>query len=90
MSNRGRHQNTKKHLIIQILGQSVANRIMECQEAQGNLPNLDVFLVNPTATYIQDGFVWSATSEGFDYWHTTLAIKLQNHQLYKKWKYEKA
>ena len=77
MSNRGRHRNTKKHLIIQILGQSVANRIMECQEAQGNLPNLDVFLVNPTATDIQDGFVWSDTSEGFNYWYITLSLKLK-------------
>lgn len=90
MSNRGRHRNTKKHLIVQILGQSVANRIIDCQVVQGNLPNLNVFLLNPTANHNQNGFLWSNTSEGFDYWHTTLAIKLQNHHLYKKWKNEKA
>mgnify|MGYP003317845973 CR=1 FL=1 len=44
MSNRGRHKKSNKHLIIQILGKTTANRIMECQKEQGNIPNLDIFL----------------------------------------------
>ena len=47
MSNRGRHRKSHQHLIIQILGIKIANRMMECQKEQGNIPNLDVFFLMP-------------------------------------------
>ena len=65
MSNRGRHKKLNQHLIIQILGNTVANRMMECQKEQGNIPNLDIFLNSPTASKNGNGFNWSDTSEGW-------------------------
>ena len=86
MSNRGRHKKSKKHLIVKILGQKIANRMMQCQKEQGNIPNLDVFLRNPLEGYRGGGFIWSNTREGHEYWDTLLADGLSNHYLYKKWK----
>ena len=86
MSNRGRHKKSSQHLIVQILGKTIANRMMQCQKEQGNIPNLNVFLVNPIEGKIGNGFTWRLTKEGHDYWDTLLADRLSNHYLYKKWK----
>ena len=86
MSNRGRHKKSSQHLIVQILGQKIANRMMQCQKEQDNVPNLDVFLKWPAASYGKGGFIWAHTKEGQEYWNTLLVDKLSNHYLYQKWK----
>lgn len=86
MANRGRHRKLNQHLIIQILGKTVANRMMECQKEQGNIPNLDVFLKHPTASKCDKGFDWSSTKEGHHFWFVLIIDTLQVHHLYKKWK----
>lgn len=86
MSNRGRHKKSYQHLIVQILGQKIADRMMQCQKEQGNVPNLDVFLRYPTEGKLKGGFIWRKTKEGHEYWDTLLADRLSNHHLYKKWK----
>ena len=90
MSNRGRHKKSKEHLIAQILGKTIANRMMQCQREQGNVPNLDVFLRQPTEGQHGGGFIWRNTREGHEYWDTLLANKLSNHYLYKKWKNDRS
>ena len=67
MSNRGRHKKLNQHLIAQILGSKIANRLMECQKEQGNIPNLNVFLHIPNACKQEKGFNWSNTKEGHDF-----------------------
>ena len=84
--NRGRHKKQNKHLIIQILGIKIANRMMECQKEQGNIPNLDVFLRTPNACRQERGFNWSSTKEGHHFWHTTITDTVYEHYLYKKYK----
>ena len=59
---------------------------MQCQKEQGNVPNLDVFLKNPTEGRCRGGFIWSNTKEGHAYWDVLLADRLFNHYLYQKWK----
>ena len=86
MSNRGRHRKSNQHLVIQILGIKIANRLMECQKEQGSIPNLDVFLRVPNADRSDGGFLWSITKEGQDFWYTTIINKLKEHPLYKKYK----
>ena len=86
MSNRGRHKKSSQHLIVQILGSGIANRLMECQERVGNTRNLDIFLRDPTAGARSGGFYWAETSEGRDFWDTVLNDRLTTHYLYKKWK----
>ena len=86
MSNRGRHKKSYQHLIVQILGKTIADRMMQCQKEQGNKPNLDVFLRNPSEGSPRGGFVWRHTKEGHEYWDTLLVDRLSNHHLYKKWK----
>lgn len=86
MSNRGRHRKSKQHLIIQILGIKIANRMMECQKEQGNIPNLDVFLCVPNASRPERGFTWSQTKEGHHFWFTLIMDTLMEHPLYKKYK----
>lgn len=86
MSNRGRHKKSSQHLIVQILGQKIADRMMQCQKEQGNVPNLDVFLRSPTEGRSRGGFNWMDTKEGHQYWDTLLADRLPNHYLYQKWK----
>jgi hypothetical protein len=86
MSNRGRHKKSNQHLIIQILGIKIANRMMECQKEQGNIPNLDVFLRTPNASRYERGFNWSNTKEGHHYWYETIIDIFQEHYLYKKYK----
>lgn len=81
MPNRGRHKKSNKHLIIQILGKTIANRMMECQKEQGNLPNLDIFLKQPSAGKYSNGFTWSSTTEGHDYWEDKIEC-FRNHFLY--------
>ena len=85
MSNRGRHKKSNKHLVVQILGLTIANRMMECQKEQGNLPNLDIFLNSPNASKNSNGFNWSGTKEGWEYWDTKLMEHFKNHPLYKKY-----
>lgn len=86
MSNRGRHRKSNQHLIIQILGIKIANRMMECQKEQRNIPNLDVFLRTPNASRCERGFNWSDTKEGHYFWHKLIFDTLTEHYLYKKWK----
>ena len=86
MSNRGRHKKSSQHLIVQILGQKIAHRMMQCQIEQCNAPNLDVFLRNPSEGCRGGGFLWRDTKEGHKYWDTLLTDRLSNHHLYKKWK----
>lgn len=90
MSNRGRHKKSNQHLIIQILGKTIANRMMECQREQGNIPNLDVFLKSPTADKYRKGFDWSSTKEGHGFWFNLIKDTLQVHHLYKKWKNDRS
>lgn len=89
MSNRGRHKKLNQHLIIQILGKTIANRMMECQKEQGNIPNLDVFLKNPSASRFGNGFAWSYTTEGHDYWDNKIEY-FRNHSLYLKYKNDRS
>ena len=84
--NRGRHKKLKQHLIIQILGIKIANRMMECQKEQGNIPNLDVFLRIPNANRCERGFNWPSTKEGNRYWDEILIDTFTEHPLYKKYK----
>lgn len=90
MSNRGRHKKSNQHLIVKILGQKIANRIMQCQKEQGNIPNLDIFLRHPSEGQRGGGFIWSNTKEGHSFWDTLLFDKLINHPLYKEWKNQKS
>ena len=90
MSNRGRHKKSNKHLVIQILGSTIANRMMECQREQGNKPNLDYFLTNPTGGRATGGFIWSNTKEGFTFWEKRLADCLRIHPLYKQYKNDRS
>lgn len=89
MANRGRHKKSKQHLVIQILGSKIANRMMECQKEQRNTPNLDVFLRDPSATSIDGGFIWADTTEGWDHWNSQ-AEKLRNHSLYLKYQNDRS
>lgn len=86
MSNRGRHKKSNKHLVIQILGIKIANRMMECQKEQGNIPNLDVFLKSPTASRCSNGFAWSDTKEGHSFWNNLIVYIFKEHPLYKQYK----
>ena len=83
--NRGRHKKSKQHLIIQILGIKIANRMMECQKNCGNTPNLDVFLKYSDAWTAVGGFAWDATNEGWRFW-SDIREQLDKHPLYKKYK----
>lgn len=84
--NRGRHKKSNQHLVIRILGKTTANRMMECQKEQGNIPNLDVFLRKPGVDRWEKGFTWSSTKEGHWYWHEILIDTFTEHSLYKKYK----
>lgn len=86
MPNRGRHKKQNKHLIcdhliVQVLGKSVANRMTECQKEQGNIPNLNIFLNDPTASRYSNGFNWSETKEGWGYWNDKIDY-FKDHSLY--------
>ena len=85
MSNRGRHKKQNKHLVIQILGIRIANRMMECQKEQRNTPNLNVFLRYPSAGRVDGGFMWDDTTEGWSHWNSQTE-KLRNHKLYRQYK----
>ena len=84
--NRGRHRKSNQHLIIQILGKTIANRMMECQKEQGNIPNLDLFLNSPTRSRYAGGFTWSDTKEGHSFWDHKIVDIFQQHPLYKKYR----
>ena len=92
--NRGRHKKQNEHLkcdhlVVQILGKTVANRMMECQKEQGNIPNLDVFLRNPSAGSINGGFVWDRTADGWSYWNDKIEYFI-NHSLYLKYQNDRS
>lgn len=87
--NRGRHRKPKQHVIIQILGSTISNRIMECQKEQGNSPNLDVFLKRWDACRNTGGFSWGLTTEDYRYWNDVME-RMTNHPLYIKTKYERS
>ena len=90
MANRGRHkQKPEQHLIVRILGEKIANRMMERQEDCGNSPNLDVFLKDPSAGSCWGGFIWKNTKEGHEFWLTTIN-HLREHYLYKQYKNERS
>ena len=59
--------------------------MMECQKEQGNIPNLDVFLREPSAGRLQGGFTWDNTTEDWYYWNNQVE-ELRNHPLYKQYK----
>lgn len=93
--NRGRHKKQNKylkcdHLVVQILGKTVANRMMECQKEQGNIPNLDVFLKSPSASRTGNGFNWADTTEGWSYWNDKLIEYFRNHSLYLKYQNDRS
>ena len=90
MSNRGRHKKSNKHLIIQILGSKIADRIMECQKEQGNIPNLDIFLNSPSRSKYMGGFNWSETKEGHAFWDLKMIGIFQQHPLYKEYMYDRS
>ena len=73
------------HLIVRILGKMTANRILECQKEQGNIPNLDVFLNSPTRSRYVGGFNWSETKEGHAFWDNKMVDIFQQHPLYKEY-----
>ena len=85
MSNRGRHKKLNQRLVIQILGENIANRMMTYQKEQGNIPNLNIFLNSPHACRRQEGFNWEDTIEGWDYWYNKITY-FENHSLYLKYK----
>ena len=76
-------------MVVQILGKTVANRMMECQKEQGNIPNLDVFLRSPTVSRYHDGFTWSDTTEGHRYWDGKIEY-FRNHPLYLKYQNDRS
>lgn len=88
--NRGRHKKQNKHLVIQILGLRIANRMMECQKEQGNIPNLDVFLKIPTASRHTNGFTWENTKEGHSFWDNLIMNTFEEHPLYKKYRNDRS
>lgn len=90
MSNRGRHKKLNQHLIVQILGKTIANRMMECQKEQGNIPNLNVFLNSPTRSKYSGGFNWQETKEGHSFWEHKMVNIFQQHSLYKKYKNDRS
>ena len=90
MANRGKHRKLNQHLIVQILGKTIANRMMECQKEQGNIPNLDIFLRTPNASRCERGFNWACAKEGHRFWFNLIIDTLQVHHLYKKWKYDRS
>lgn len=90
MANRGRHkQKPMQHLIVRILGEKIANRMMDCQKEQGNQPNLDIFLYRPSVGSDSRGFTWRDTKEGHEFWHTIID-QLREHYLYKQYKNERS
>lgn len=87
--NRGRHRKQNQHLVIQILGNTVANRMIECQKEQGNIPNLDVFLRDPITSRSTGGFNWFDTAEGLRYWDDKIEY-FRNHSLYLKYQNDRS
>lgn len=50
------------------LSEEIQNRMLECQEEQGNLRNPEIFKQNITLDKTQGAFDWENTKEGFAYW----------------------
>lgn len=77
MSNRGRHKNNK-HPLVKLLGKRITDKMMFYQKEQGNIPNLDIFLKESSASRYYGGFSWDYTEEGFNYW-SRISSQIANH-----------
>ena len=79
MANRGRHR--KRHVkcilhvskyheswISEILDDTTIDRILDHQYGQSGIRNLTIFEKFPCAGKCQQGFTWSHTPEGHNYW----------------------
>lgn len=50
------------------LREEIQNRMLECQEEQGNPRNPNIFKNNMSLDKSQGAFNWEDTKEGFHYW----------------------
>jgi len=50
----------------------IQNRMLECQEEQGNPRNPEVFIKRITMDKFHSGFHWSNTIEGNDFWYSII------------------
>lgn len=58
----------------------IINRMLECQESQGNNADLEVFKIKgPDTNSNRGGFDWSKTSEGVKFWSRIFNKKDFNH-----------
>ena len=58
----------------------IVNRMLECQENQGNPVDLEVFKIKgPDTTRSRGGFDWHKTSEGSPFWSIIVNKKDFNH-----------
>lgn len=67
----------------------VVIRMMEEQEAQGNMPNVKVFQKGKDYLKIRGGFDWDETSAGWDFWYKVVINKDFDHFFEKYPEYEK-
>ena len=58
----------------------IVNRMLECQESQGNNADLEVFKIKgPDTNSSRGGFDWGKTSEGIKFWSRIFNKKDFNH-----------
>lgn len=58
----------------------IINRMLECQESQGNNADLEVFKIKgPDTNRSRGGFDWGKTSEGIKFWSRIFNKKDFNH-----------
>ena len=75
MSNRGRHKKKKSKYsfswISNVLDDCIIDEILDTQEKYSahNTRNLSVFERDPYAGKHSNGFTWSNTPEGWEYWN---------------------
>lgn len=71
MSNRGRHRNIKikGNWIHKVLPQNTLRLMLQRQKDQGNMPNIVIFEIWPSASVCEKGFAWNHTPEGWEFWH---------------------
>ena len=50
----------------------IQNRMLECQEEQGNPRDSNVFKIRTDTDESNGGFLWSNTIEGNDFWHSII------------------
>lgn len=58
----------------------VVEKMIEEQAKQGCQPDVEVFQKNPTAGYDKNGFMWSVSEDGYDFWREV--IKKHNFGLF--------